>query len=77
MLIRRATEDDVLPGGYPVAKGQDIIISVYSIHHSPAVWDNAEAFNPDRVPYVSPAPPPAQPPLRNALTRCAAPARAG
>ena len=77
VLIRRATEDDVLPGGYPVAKGQDIIISVYSIHHSPAVWDNAEAFNPDRFPYVSPAPPPAQPPLRNALTRCAAPARAG
>jgi carotene epsilon-monooxygenase len=24
------------------------MISVYNIHHSPAVWDNPEAFEPER-----------------------------
>jgi carotene epsilon-monooxygenase len=28
---------DVLPGGYEVAQGQDVMISVYNIHHSPQV----------------------------------------
>lgn len=29
-------------------RGQDVMISVYNIHHSPAVWDNPEAFDPER-----------------------------
>ena len=31
-----------------VARGQDVMISVYNIHHSPAVWDDADAFIPER-----------------------------
>ena len=31
-----------------VVKGQDVMISVYNIHHSPAVWDQPEEFIPER-----------------------------
>ena len=48
VLLRRALVADTLPGGYAVPAGQDVMISVYNIHHSPAVWDNAEAFDPER-----------------------------
>lgn len=37
VLLRRARVPDVLPGGYNVVKGQDVMISVYNIHHSPEV----------------------------------------
>uniref|UniRef100_A0A0A7ACG9 Uncharacterized protein n=1 Tax=Gentiana crassa subsp. rigescens TaxID=3097545 RepID=A0A0A7ACG9_9GENT len=37
VLLRRALVDDVLPGNYKVNPGQDIMISVYNIHHSPQV----------------------------------------
>lgn len=37
-------------------KGQDVMISVYNIHHSPAVWDEPEAFRPDRFPLDAPPP---------------------
>jgi carotene epsilon-monooxygenase len=56
VLIRRASEADTLPGGYAVPAGQDIIISVYNIHHSPAVWDRAEEFLPERFPLSEPVP---------------------
>nr|APW83735.1 cytochrome P450 carotenoid hydroxylase 97C [Dunaliella salina]APW83739.1 cytochrome P450 carotenoid hydroxylase 97C [Dunaliella salina] len=48
VLLRRATMPDVLPGGYEVPAGQDVMISVYNIHHSKAVWDDPEAFEPER-----------------------------
>lgn len=48
VLLRRALVPDTLPGGYAVPQGQDVMISVYNIHHSPAVWENAEAFDPLR-----------------------------
>ncbi|OMO84037.1 Cytochrome P450 [Corchorus olitorius] len=48
VLIRRAQVDDVLPGDYKVKAGQDIMISVYNIHHSSQVWDRAEEFVPER-----------------------------
>ena len=28
--------------------GQDIMISVYNIHRSPAVWDDPDSFEPER-----------------------------
>ena len=56
VLIRRAGAADTLPGGYAVPAGQDIIISVYNIHHSPAVWPDAEAFKPERFPLDQPVP---------------------
>mmetsp|Transcript_24935 Transcript_24935/g.62837 ORF Transcript_24935/g.62837 Transcript_24935/m.62837 type:complete len:217 (+) Transcript_24935:3-653(+) len=55
ILIRRALSDDVLPGGlrgdkqgYPIGAGADIFISVWNLHHSPYLWKDPEAFNPDR-----------------------------
>jgi carotene epsilon-monooxygenase len=56
VLIRRASEADTLPGGYAVPANQDIIISVYNIHHSPAVWDRAEEFLPERFALDEPIP---------------------
>ncbi|KAL6767264.1 CYP97C3 [Auxenochlorella protothecoides x Auxenochlorella symbiontica] len=56
VLLRRALVPDELPGGYKVPKGQDVMISVYNIHHSPAVWDEPEAFRPDRFPLDAPPP---------------------
>ncbi|KAG2485381.1 hypothetical protein HYH03_015869 [Edaphochlamys debaryana] len=48
VLLRRAMVEDELPGGFKVGVGQDVMISVYNIHHSPAVWEDAEAFIPER-----------------------------
>ncbi|GBG69640.1 hypothetical protein CBR_g4469 [Chara braunii] len=56
ILIRRANEPDVLPGGYRVGAGQDIMISVYNIHHSPQVWDKPEEFIPERFDLDGPVP---------------------
>ena len=35
---------------------QDIIVSVYNIHHSDQVWDDPEAFLPERFPLEDPPP---------------------
>ena len=32
------------------------MISVYNIHHSPAVWEDPEAFRPERFPLDEPVP---------------------
>ena len=56
VLLRRASEPDTLPGGFDVPAGQDILISVYNIHRSPAVWDRPDDFVPDRFPLTEPIP---------------------
>lgn len=56
VLIRRAQEPDVLPGGYKLEAGQDVMISVYNIHHSPKVWERAEEFVPERFDLDGPVP---------------------
>ncbi|KAL7170309.1 hypothetical protein ACSBR2_035224 [Camellia fascicularis] len=56
VLLRRAQVADVLPGNYKVNPGQDIMISVYNIHHSPQVWDRAEEFVPERFDLDGPMP---------------------
>jgi carotene epsilon-monooxygenase len=48
VLIRRALEDDELPGGWKVHKGQDVMISVYNIHRSESVWKDPDDFLPER-----------------------------
>jgi carotene epsilon-monooxygenase len=50
VLLRRALIPDKLPGGYTVLKGQDVMISVYNIHRSRAVWDDPHEFKPERFP---------------------------
>lgn len=56
VLLRRAQNPDVLPGNYKVNAGQDIMISVYNIHHSPQVWEKAEVFEPERFDPDGPLP---------------------
>lgn len=56
VLIRRAQVPDELPGNYKVNPGQDIMISVYNIHHSSQVWDRAEEFVPERFDLDGPVP---------------------
>jgi carotene epsilon-monooxygenase len=50
VLLRRARVRDVLPlNEYVVEPGQDVMISVYNIHRSPAVWgSDADEFVPER-----------------------------
>ena len=56
VLLRRALVADELPGGYSVPKGQDVMISVYNIHRSEAVWDEPNEFKPERFPLDEPMP---------------------
>ncbi|XP_039020619.1 cytochrome P450 97B2, chloroplastic-like [Hibiscus syriacus] len=55
LLIRRALEEAVLPGGYKgdkdgytIPAGTDIFISVYNLHRSPYFWDKPHEFVPER-----------------------------
>ncbi|KAH1129327.1 hypothetical protein J1N35_000705 [Gossypium stocksii] len=55
LLIRRALEEVVLPGGYKgdkdgytIPAGTDIFISVYNLHRSPYFWDQPHDFVPER-----------------------------
>ncbi|KAE8733673.1 Protein LUTEIN DEFICIENT 5 [Hibiscus syriacus] len=55
VLIRRSLENDVL-GHYPIKRGEDIFISVWNLHRSPSLWQDAEKFNPERWPLDGPNP---------------------
>jgi cytochrome P450 family 97 subfamily B polypeptide 3 len=53
LLIRRCLRDMRLPKGgaereTPVMRGTDIFINVYSLHRSPALWQEPDKFDPDR-----------------------------
>lgn len=56
VLLRRAQVTDILPGSYKVNPGQDVMISVYNIHHSSEVWERAEEFLPERFDLEGPVP---------------------
>lgn len=56
VLLRRALREDTLPSGLTVPRGQDVMISVYNIHRSPAVWDDPDTFRPERFPLDEPVP---------------------
>jgi len=47
LLTRRSIGPDRL-GGYAVPPGTDVFISPFVVHRHPAIWDNADAFDPDR-----------------------------
>ena len=55
LLIRRARQDDVLPGGssdlgsgIKLLRGTDIFISTWNLHRSPELWENPLEFDPTR-----------------------------
>lgn len=47
LLTRRSIGPDRL-GGYAIPPGTDVFISPFVVHRHPAIWDNAEAFDPGR-----------------------------
>ncbi|KAG4937256.1 hypothetical protein JHK82_051471 [Glycine max] len=55
VLIRRSLEDDVL-GEYPIKRNEDIFISVWNLHRSPKLWDDADKFEPERWALDGPSP---------------------
>ncbi|EXC29901.1 Protein LUTEIN DEFICIENT 5 [Morus notabilis] len=55
VLIRRSIEDDTL-GQYPIKRGEDVFISVWNLHRSPSLWENADKFIPERWPLDGPNP---------------------
>lgn len=55
VLIRRSLEEDIL-GKYRISKGEDIFISVWNLHRSPALWEDPEVFRPERWPVNGPDP---------------------
>jgi cytochrome P450 len=53
LLIRRALEDDVLPGsgtGFPtkIMRGTDLFLAIYNVHMSEEFWEDPEKFDPER-----------------------------
>lgn len=55
VLIRRSLKEDML-GPYPIRKDEDIFISVWNLHRSPSLWEDADKFNPERWPLDGPTP---------------------
>ena len=48
MFPRLASESDVMPTGHKVEKGDLILLSTWAMGRNPRVWENPEAFDPDR-----------------------------
>jgi cytochrome P450 len=47
MITREALADDVI-AGFPIARGAQLLISSYGVHHAPDVWPTPERFRPER-----------------------------
>ena len=55
IITRTAIRDFVL-GEHAIAKGTVVYVPIHAVHHHSALWDNPEAFDPDRfVPEASKA----------------------
>ncbi|KAJ7316583.1 hypothetical protein JRQ81_002745 [Phrynocephalus forsythii] len=48
LVSRRCTEDIKLPDGRVIPKGIVCLLSIFGIHHNPAVWPEPEVYNPHR-----------------------------
>ncbi|XP_004235548.1 trimethyltridecatetraene synthase [Solanum lycopersicum] len=48
MLVPRECREDCKVAGYDVKKGTRVLVSVWTIGRDPTLWDEPEAFKPDR-----------------------------
>lgn len=48
LILRVASEEFRTTAGYIVPKAADINISIFHLHRSEALWENANQYNPDR-----------------------------
>jgi enediyne biosynthesis protein E7 len=47
-VLPRVARDHDTVGGYTVTAGSDVLISPYTLHRHPALWDHPRRFDPDR-----------------------------
>lgn len=47
LMPRTASEEDVIDG-YKIPKGAFLCINIYAVHRDPALWERADAFEPER-----------------------------
>ena len=47
VITREPLADDVV-GGYRVARGDQLLISSYAVHHAPEIWPDPDEFRPER-----------------------------
>ncbi|MCT2593281.1 cytochrome P450 [Streptomyces sp. N2-109] len=46
--LGRKCVQDVELGGHHIAAGTEVLYSIYAVHHDPKLYENPEAFDPDR-----------------------------
>jgi cytochrome P450 len=47
-ILSRSAEQDTTVAGLAIAKGSVLFVPVYGVHRVPSVWEDPEAFDPDR-----------------------------
>jgi cytochrome P450 len=46
--VARQARKDVVVDGFRVPRGWNLFVNTYALHRDPAVWDDADRFDPDR-----------------------------
>ncbi|MDB4946318.1 MAG: cytochrome hydroxylase [Labilithrix sp.] len=55
-LHPRVTAEDVVLGGIPIPAQSEVFVSIYQLHHDPAVFTDPQRFDPSRWTRIKPSP---------------------